>query len=284
MRTLRGPLGLLPAVGFLIVFFAAPFVALVYFSLLEMDRGNVVAGPSLDGYVRLMTDPFTYFLFGRTIGLSMAVTALCLLFGFPVAYLYTRVRSKLWKVVILGVVITPLLTSSLVLSFGWIVILGRRGLLNELLIDSGLIAEPMSLLFTLQGVFIGMVQVHLPFMIVPLIASLQSMSRDLEESAADLGATKWQIFWRITIPQSVPGIAAGASLAFILAYTAFTVPTLMGGASMQIVSVYIWNNVRLLAWDTAAAYSTALLLTSLALIVGFNVIMRRLAPWQHVRT
>ncbi len=274
---------MLPAVLFLVVFFFAPFVVLVYYSLLSVEQGQTVGGPSLDGYARLLGDPFTYYLFGRTIVLSAAVTALCLVLGYPVAYLYTHVGSKLAKTAILGSVITPLLTSSLVLTFGWIIILGRHGLINDLLVGAGLLQEPVSILFTLQAVFIGMVQVHLPFMIVPLIATLNSIPRDLQESAADLGASRWQVFWSVTIPQSVPGIAAGVSLVFILSYTAFTIPTLMGGASLQIVSVYIWNNVRLLTWSTAAAFALLLLVTSLVAIVSINAFSRRLARWQHLQ-
>jgi ABC-type spermidine/putrescine transport system permease subunit I len=278
----QGAIGTLPAVLFLLVFFSAPFLVLLYYSLLTVVQGRVVSGPSVETYARLLADPFTYYLFGRTIALSAGVTVLCLIFGYPVAYLYTRLRSRVARTLLLGSVITPLLTSSLVLAFGWIVILGRRGLVNELLVGSGVVEQPVSILFTLQAVFIGMVQVHLPFMIVPLIATLQGIPRSLEESAADLGASRWQTFWRITIPQTVPGIAAGMSLVFILAYTAFTIPTLMGGASLQIVSVYIWNSVRLLTWSTAAAFAALLLITSLAVIVTLNVVSRRLARWQHL--
>jgi ABC-type spermidine/putrescine transport system permease subunit I len=282
-RRLRVPVGVVPAALFLLVFFVAPFVVLVYYSLLSVEQGNVVAGPSLEGYARLLSDPYAYYLFGRTIALSAAVTLLCLLFGYPVAYVYTRVRSRFAKTAILGSVVTPLLTSSLVLAFGWIVILGRRGFINDLLVGIGVLEQPVNILFTLQAVFIGMVQVHLPFMILPLIATLQAIPRDLDDSAVDLGATRWQVFWRITIPQSLPGIAAGTSLVFILSYTAFTIPTLMGGASLQIVSVYIWNNIRLLTWGTAAAYASLLLLTSLVVIVSLNALSRRLARWQYVQ-
>lgn len=276
-------IGVVPAVLFLFLFFIAPFVVLIWYSLLTVEQGNVIAGPSFDSYARLLTDPFTYYLFGRTIGLSAAVTLLCLVFGFPVAYLYTRLRSGPAKIAILGSVITPLLTSSLVLAFGWIVILGRRGFINDLLVSTGILHEPVSILFTLQAVFIGMVQVHLPFMIVPLMATLQAIPRDQGESAFDLGASRWQVFWRITVPQSMPGIAAGMSLVFVLSYTAFTIPTLMGGASLQIVSVYIWNNVRLLTWSTAAAVASLLLVTSLVVIVSLNALSRRLARWQHLQ-
>jgi ABC-type spermidine/putrescine transport system permease subunit I len=276
------PIGVIPAVGFLALFFALPFLILVYYSLLTVEQGRVVGGPSLQGYARFLTDPFTYFLFGRTLLLSGAVTVVCLLLGYPVAYLYTRLRSTVTRTILLGTIITPLLTSSLVLAFGWIVILGRQGVLNELLVALDVIDERISILFTIEAVFIGMVQVHLPFMIVPLIATLRGIPPELEQAAADLGASGWQTFWKVTIPQSVPGITAGMSLVFVLAYTAFTVPTLMGGASLQLVSVYIWNNVRLLSWSSAAVIASLLLLTSLAVIVALTAVSRYLTRWQRL--
>jgi ABC-type spermidine/putrescine transport system permease subunit I len=276
-------LGVAPSITFLLLFFVAPFMVLLYYSLLTIDQGNIVAGPSFDKYIELLSDPFTYYLFGRTIGLSAFVTLLCLIFGYPVAYLHAKVKQPFLKTIILVIVSAPLLTSSLVLSFGWIVIFGRRGLVNELLLTLGVIDESIRILFTLNAVIIGLTQVMLPFMIVPLISTLQKLPQDLDDASADLGATKWQTFWLVIIPQSIPSIAAGMSLVFVLTYTAFTVPTLMGGAAMQIVSVYIWNNVRLLTWDTAAAVSSLLLLTSLVIIIFFNYMVRRLTPWRQLR-
>jgi ABC-type spermidine/putrescine transport system permease subunit I len=276
-------IGVTPSILFLLVFFVAPFIVLLYYSLLTIDQGNIISGPSIQKYVQLLSDPFTYYLFGRTIALSILVTILCVIFGYPVAYLYSKIKQPILKTIILVIVSAPLLTSSLVLSFGWIVIMGRRGLFNELMISLGLIEEPIKILFTLNAVIIGLTQVMLPFMIVPLISTLQKLPQDLEDASTDLGATHWQTFWRVTIPQSIPSIAAGMSLVFVLTYTAFTVPTLTGGAAMQIVSVYIWNNVRLLTWDTAAAVSSLLLLTSLIIVTLFNFVVRRLTPWQHIR-
>jgi ABC-type spermidine/putrescine transport system permease subunit I len=283
LRSWRFPVGVIPAVLFLVVFFLVPFAVLLYYSLLPSQAGRVTGGPSFAGYLRLLADPFTYYLFGRTLGLAAAVTAVCAILGYPVAFLYTRLSSRILRTAVLASVITPLLTSSLVLAFGWIVILGRQGVLNDFLIGIGVLKEPVSILFTLQAAFVGLVQVHLPFMIVPLIATLQAIPRDLEDAAADLGASRWAIFWRITLPQSLPGISAGASLVFVLAYTAFTVPTLLGGASLQIVSLYIWNNVRSLTWSTAAEVASLLLITSLAVIVALNTVTKRLSRWQHLQ-
>lgn len=279
-RKLRNSTGVIPATAFLLIFFVAPSIILLYFSLLTIQQGEIVSGPTLESYVKLFSDPFSYFLFGRTIGLSVLVTIACLVLGYPVAYIYTKVRSSALKAAILSVVAAPLLTSALVLSFGWIVILGRRGFLNQALVSWGLLEEPLGILFTIQAVMIGLTQVMLPFMILPLVATIQSLPRDVEDAARDLGATRWQAFWKVTLPQTFPGIAAGMTLVFILAYTAFTVPTLMGGGAIQIVSVFIWGSVRNLTWSTAAAYASVLLLTSMLIIVGFNWLVRKLTPWE----
>ncbi len=232
--------GVAPAVLFLLIFFIAPFLILEYYSLLTIEQGNIIAGPSLDKYVELLSDPFTYFLFGRTIRLSVGVTLLCVLFGYPVAYIYTKIRQPAIKTLILVIVSAPLLTSSLVLSFGWIIILGKKGLINELLVNLGILNEPLTILFTLRAVIIGLTQVMLPFMIVPLISTLQKLPQDLEDASADLGATKWQTFWKVTIPQSIPSIASGMSLVFVLTYTAFTVPTFnRGGGNAACLGIYL---------------------------------------------
>jgi putative spermidine/putrescine transport system permease protein len=276
-------LGVAPATLFLLVFFVAPFLVLLYYSLLTIEQGDIVGGPSFERYAELLSDPFTYYLFGRTIGHSMLVTMLCVLFGYPVAYLHSKIKQPLIKTLILVIVSAPLLTSSLVLSFGWIVILGKRGMANEFLLWLGVIDEPLKILFTMNAVIIALTQVMLPFMIVPLISTLQKLPKDLEEASADLGANKWQTFWRVTIPQSIPSIATGMSLVFVLTYTAFTVPSLTGGAAMQIVSVYIWNNIRLLTWDSAAALSSLLLLSSLIIVTLFNVLVRKITPWKYMQ-
>jgi ABC-type spermidine/putrescine transport system permease subunit I len=281
---LKAPfVGVVPAISFLLAFFVIPFIALLYLSLKAVEDGTTVSGLSLLAYTKLLRDPFTYYLFGRTISLSVLVTILCVILGYPVAYIHSKIKHPAAKAIILMIVTAPLLTSSLVLSFGWIIILGKYGLVNRILLALNLIDEPLKILFTMTAVIVGMTQVQLPYMIVPLISTLQKLPQDLEDASADLGATKWQTFWKVTIPQSVPAIASGMSLVFILSYTMFVVPTLMGGTAIKIVSVYIWNNVRLLTWDMAAAISSLLLITSLSIITLFNIVIRRLTPWQYTR-
>lgn len=279
----RLPLGLLPATLFLMLFLAVPLLLLFAYSFLTVERGEIVGGITLDVYGTILGDRFYWYLFVRTFFIACVVTTLCLIVGYPIAYVFIK-ASPLWRTVILVCVAAPLLTSALVRTFGWMVILGGRGIVNNFLVWLGLAAQPVRFLFTLEGVLIGMTQVLLPFMVVPLIATLQTLPSELEEAAANLGATKWRTFWAITVPQSVPGIAAGVSLVFILAYTEFTVSILMGGATFNVVSVYIFQTMTtLLDWARGAAMASVLLVSSLVIITIFNVAVRRLAPWAFLK-
>jgi putative spermidine/putrescine transport system permease protein len=280
---LRGfPIGIVPAVAFLVVFFLTPFVVLALYSFLTFKDGVIVAGPSFDGYLKLARDPFMWYIFGRTILLSFIVTGICLLFGYPLAYLFSKTSSPLWRSALVVCVTAPLLTSTLIRTFAWLVLLGREGLINQALIAVGILSQPIQMLYTAPAVVFAMAQVLLPFMAVPLITTLRSLPTDVEDAATNLGATRWRAFWEITLPLSLPGVAAGVTLVFILAYTMFTVPTLMGGAAFGIVSVYIWNSVNMLAWDTASQVASLLLISSLVIVTLLNMVFQKLAPWQYL--
>lgn len=276
------PTGVIPAVAYLIIFLIVPFFVLVIYSFLTVDGGEIVGGLTLDVYRRLLTSPFTYHLFLRTFMLAATTTGIALILGYPVAYLYNRSSSTTAKIVILACVMAPFMTSQLVRTFGWMVILGRYGLMNNLLMDLGVIESPISVLYSMRGIYVGMIQVFLPFMVVPLISTLSAINIDPEHAARDLGASRWDAFWRVVVPQSVPGIAAGVSLTFILTYTAFTVPTLMGGGAVRIVSVFIWNNIDAMAWDTSAGYASLLLVSSLVILTLFNLFIWRIARWAYL--
>lgn len=275
------PLPLLPAALFLVVFLAVPLLLLFSFGFLEIERGEVTRVLTVATYRDILGDPFYRYLFGRTFLIAVSVTGLCLLVGYPVAYTYTSIQSP-WRVLILTSVFAPLLTSALARTFGWMVILGNQGVLNRTLIWLGVLDQPLQFLFTLTGVVIAMTQVLLPFMVVPLITALQSIPPALTDAAENLGATHWQTFWRVTVPQSVPGIAAGISLVFVLAFTEFTVSVLMGGGTFAVVSVNMFEAMTtLLDWSRGAAVASLLLLSSAAVVTLFNLLVRRLTPWTH---
>ena len=275
------PLPLLPASLFLALVLVVPLLLLFSFGFLEIERGAVMRVFTGETYREILGDPFYRYLFGRTFLIAVGVTGLCLLFGYPVAYLYATMRSP-WRVLILTSVFAPLLTSALARTFGWMVILGNQGVLNKTLIWLGVLDQPMQFLFTLTGVVIAMTQVLLPFMVVPLITALQSIPPALTEAAANLGATHWQTFWRVTVPQSVPGIAAGVSLVFVLAFTEFTVAVLMGGGTFAVVSVNMFEAMTtLLDWSRGAAIASLLLMSSATVVTLFNLLIRRLTPWMR---
>ena len=275
----RLPVSLLPATLYLTLLLLVPLLLLFSSGFLESDRGELTGKLNYNAYRVIFTDPFYGYVFIRTFLIATSVTCLCLVFGYPIAYLYTKVTSRL-KMAILLCVMAPLLTSALVRTFGWIVILGSDGAVNNTLMVLGLIDKPLQFLFTLKGVMIGMTQVLLPFMIVPLIAALESIPKNLEEAAANLGASRWQTFWRVTVPQSLPGIAAGVMLVFVLAFSEFTVSVLMGGGTFAVVSIYIFQTMTtLLDWSQGAALSALLLLSSAAIVTAFNIIIRKLTPW-----
>ena len=273
------PLTLVPATLYLALMMLVPLLLLFSFGFLEIQRGVPTGQITFSAYREILTDPFYWFVFLRTFLIASTVTGLCLLLGYPIAYLYS-LASKRWKMVLLLCILAPLITSALVRTFGWIVILGNDGAVNNLLLQLGLLNEPIQFLYSLNGVLVGMTQILLPFMIVPLISALDSIPRALEEAAENLGATRWTTFWSITVPQSIPGIAAGVSLVFVLAYSEFTVSILMGGGTFAVVSVEIFQTMTtLLDWGRGAAVSSVLLVTSGLFITFFNWMIRIKTPW-----
>ena len=233
------PWGLVPATLFTVGMIGLPVLFLFFLGFLRVDRGNLSGGFSMHGYASVFTDPFYLFVFLRTLAIAAGVTVLCLLIGYPIAFLFHRARG-VWKALILSIVLAPLLTSTLVRTFGWMVILGREGALNNTLLALHLTRSPIEFLFTLKGVLIGLTQVLLPYMILPIMSSLETTAPVLEEAAVSLGASGWQIFWRVIVPQSAPGIFGGATLVFILAMSEFPVPALLGGATFKVLPVYIY--------------------------------------------
>ena len=276
------PWGLWPAVLFTTGIIGLPILFLFVLGLLRVQRGNVTGGFSLHGYASVFGDPFYFFVFLRTLSIATGVTGLCLLIGYPIAFVFHRARG-IWKTLILLIVLAPLLTSTLVRTFGWMVILGREGALNQALLALRLTRSPIAFLFTLKGVLIGMTQVLLPYMVLPIMSALESFQPALAEAAINLGASRWQTFWHITVPQSAPGIFGGITLVFILAMSEFPVPALLGGATFRVLPVYIYQTMTtLLDWSRGAALASVLLVGSGLAVYLMNALYKRLTPWTKV--
>ncbi len=270
-----------PALGYLIIFLAVPLLLLFAFGLVDIRGGRVVPGSwTLDHYASVLSDPFYYRIFFRTFWMGLGATVFCLIFGYPVAYLFTRV-SPAARQVLLVLVLTPLLTNAVVRTFGWMIILGgQKGLINIMLMRLGLVQEPVKILYTMTGVLIGLTQIQLPFMILPIIAALEGQDRSLRDAAAGLGASWVQTFFHVIIPLSLPGVLTGSALVFVISYTNFAVPALLGGGSFAVIPTFIFEQISaLLQWNSGAVLASLLLLTAMIMLWLFNRLSARLLRW-----
>lgn len=260
-----------PLALFFVFFFIAPLLILLWISF-QVDQQMTRAG--IEQYVKFLGDSFSLSVLATTLWLGVEVTALCLLLGFPVAWMF--VRSPPWlRTTITLVVLMPLLTSVVVRTFSWIVILGRQGIINETLLTLGLIDTPLRLLYTRGGVVVALAQVQMPLMVLPLIAAMTRIDPNLADASAALGAGYWRTFRKITLPLSLPGIVAGCLLTYAAAITAFITQTLVGGGQMLFMPMYIYQQAAtLLNWPFAAAISMIFLAAVLVVVWIFNVLGR----------
>ena len=260
-----------PLAGFFVLFFVAPLLILLYVSL---HTDPAMTAMSVSQYARFLLDPFSLGVLARTLFLGVEVTTMCLMLGYPLAWTYVRGPGWLQPLLIL-VVLLPLLTSVVVRTFAWIVILGRQGIVNSALMSLGMIDTPLRLLYTEGGVVAALAQVQMPLMVLPLITALSRIDRNLDDASAALGAGRWRGFWRVTVPLSLPGIIAGCMLTYAAAITAFITQSLVGGGQMLFMPMYIYQQATALQnWPFAAAISIVFLGAVLAVISIFNVLGR----------
>lgn len=249
----------LPATLWLVIFFALPLLLVLIISLMQRGRyGGVVAEFSLDNYTRLLNPTFlTIFL--NSLEMAVVTTVLCLLFGYPLAYFIARAQPGLRNALLLLVII-PFWTNFLVRTYAWMIILRQEGLLNLALQSLQVTQAPVDLLFTPTAVIIGLVYGYLPFMVLPLYASIEKFDFSLVEAAQDLGATETRAFRHIMLPQTLPGIVAGCILVFIPSLGAYITPDILGGAKVMMVGNLITQQfLRTRHWPFGSALSILLM-------------------------
>jgi putative spermidine/putrescine transport system permease protein len=256
-----------PALLLLGVLFALPLARLFALSF----EGN-----DLEWYRKAMTSDGLYLtILFRTFQIAAIVTACCLVIGYPVAYLLAT-TTPFWRAAGFAFVMLPLWTSVLVRTYAWMVLLGRNGIINRILIDSGLMTEPLRLLNSQLAVLLGMVHVMLPFMILPIYNALTRIDPDLPTAAVGLGATPLRIFTTIYLPLTLRGIIAGVTLVFVVSLGFYITPALLGGGKVTMFAMVIEQQVReFLAWNFAGALSVVLLLSTLAAFWFLNQIVGR---------
>lgn len=273
----RSGLGLLsPLTLVLLVFFLLPVLAMFPTSLRPYLPGvGIEDGWTLENYSEILFDSFFHEIIGRTLVMGLSVTLLTLAIGYPLAYFLARTESRARSWIML-LVIFPLLLNLVVRSYGWIALLARNGLINEVLATLNVIDEPLKLIFNLTGLIIGLTHIFLPFMVLVLVAAIQNIPRDLEEAAAALGAGRVRTFVSVTLPLSAPGILSGGILVFVLTISALVTPRLLGGPTYKVMSTLIYDEfLQLLNWPGGSAMAFVLTVLALGIIWLSGLAARR---------
>lgn len=264
----RGKLLVLPAMGWLGLFFALPLLIVVVVSFASRTAyGQVVFQWNLANYLRFL-EPLYLKIFVFTLGTAFVTTLWTFAMGYPVAYTIAMILPKKWQQAGIILVMIPFWINFLIRSYSWVIILRAQGLVNTFLLHFGFIEKPLGLLYNNTAVLLGMVYGLLPFMVLPIYVSLEQMDKRLLEAASGLGASPFTAFRKITLPLTLPGVAAGSILVFISSLGMFVVPDIMGGAKSSLMGNVIQNQfLAARDWPFGSALSIILALLSLVMII-----------------
>ena len=242
---------------------------------LILPESFIVDGkPTLAVYESIVGDGYYWSVIGRSFWISILSTLICLVLGFPVAYYLVRIVPPSRKRWIYMIVIAPLFTSAVIRSLAWLVILGRRGIVNEGLLGLGVIEAPLRLLYNETAVVTGLVYIMIPFMVLTIAAVLENVDGSLEEAARDLGSGPFGTFCRVTFPLTLPGVLAGSFLVFALCLSSYVTPALLGGGRNKVMAMLIFEQfMRVFNWPLGAGIACVLLAVTLAIIWGYNRVL-----------
>jgi putative spermidine/putrescine transport system permease protein len=278
----RAWLLLVPSAAIYIVAFFLPLALLAVASFMSsrVAAGSPEPTLTLGHYRAFFDDGVTGAIFLSTVRLAIVVTIACLLLGYPLA-LYMRRSGPRLRAILLLIVVSPLLTSVIVRNVAWLLVLGREGLINGALRAAGLIDAPLPLLYNTFGVVVGVTHVYLSFLVLPVFGSLLAINPVVEESAASLGASPFQVFMRVTLPLTLPGAIAGATLVFILTMGVYLTPVIMGGSFVVTLPMVITDLIRnQFEWSKAAAFAIVLLFFVTLIMIVAQQIEKRLSSFE----
>jgi len=255
----------MPAVlGILIIVFLPIF----WLSSLSFYDAN--GALSTENYARIFESALYKRTFVVTSQISITVTVICVLLGYPLCYWLTKMKDRTASILMIFVLV-PFWTSILVRTYAWLVLLQRKGIINSSLVSLGIIDEPIQLAHNLTGSIIGMVHIMLPFLILPLYATMRGIDTDLVRAALGLGSTPRKAFWHVFFPMSLPGLFAGIVLVFILSLGFFVTPALLGGGRVQMLAQRIESTITIYSnWGAASALGVVLLLLAFVMIWLMN--------------
>jgi putative spermidine/putrescine transport system permease protein len=267
------PLLLVPS-GLFILMFVAAIVLLATYSLHPYSATGIVPIWTLETWRHFLTSTFYWSVMWETVRLALIVTAIATLLAYPTAWVLLHIRSRTLSVVSYIVLFSPLLVSVVVRSYGWLLLLGHRGMVNSVLVHLPFVHAPLTLVFNFTGVAIALVHILLPFAVFPMLSVMRQLPPNLREAAADLGAPPWQVFLRVLLPLSLPGVVAGAQIVFTLAVSAWVTTVLLGGGRVLVLAKLVYDNISNLNWPLGAAESVALLVIALIALGIFGSVSR----------
>ena len=268
----------LPITLFFAVFVFAPLGLL---ALVSLHNDQDIKQPGYLQYVKFVTDRFNLAVLGQTLWIGTKATLLALAIGYPLAYLHTLASRRVQRVLMMLIVL-PLLTSAVVRTFAWVVILGRQGIVNTVLTSFGIIETPIKLLYTPGAVVVALAQIQLPLMVLPIITALGNIDPNLRPASHALGAGRWRTFFEITLPLSAPGLLAGCLLVYAGSVSAFVTQTLVGGGQLILMPFYMYQQaIQANNYPFAAAVAMILLVAVLVIVTLMNLLGRRSRGFVH---
>lgn len=266
---------LAPGLAVLALFLFVPLALIVGISIMTYSPTKIwLAIPTSDNYAKFF-HPYYLGVTWTTVKIGLLTTLVCAVLGYPLAYFLARLRSR-WLGLCLFLLVTPLMVSSVIRIFGWLVLLGRRGIVNATLEAAGLTG--IELLYNVPAVVVGLSELLLPFMVLPLMAAIETIPRSVEEAARNLGANPLQLFQRVLLPLSLPGLISGSLLVYSVAISALVTPALMGGRRVRMLGNLVYDEVLTsMNWPFASSIAVVLLVFTAAVMLGYLRTMRALA-------
>ncbi|MCW1842548.1 ABC transporter permease [Prosthecomicrobium hirschii] len=261
-----------PALAIVAILMVVPIGWLLSMSFIGGD-GRL----GFENYALFFSEPAYVQMFVNTFAIAFAVTALCLILGYPVAYVLAILPPR-WSGLLMLAVLVPFWTSGLVRTFSWLIILQRNGLVNKALVATGLVERPIPLVHNMTGTIIGMVHIMVPFLILPLYASMKTIDGNLMRAAASVGSTPTHAFLRVFLPLSMPGLVAGTIMVFVMCLGFYITPALLGGGRVKMIAQRIEESISLYpTWGPAAALAVLLLVVTALCLAASMVLVRRLS-------
>ena len=266
-----------PVLLLFVAFFAVPILLLLAGSVERVDTATfqVMDRFTLYNYKKFLLDRFYLGVLGTTLRISLVVTLAALLTGYPVAMYLDRAGAR-ERAALMLLIVSPLLVSLVIRSYGWVIVLGPRGLINTVLTGLHVVTTPLRLIHTETAVVVGLTHVFYPFMVLAIYSSLQNIDPAVVRAAQNLGASPRQAFWRVTLPLSVPGVVAGSLIVFALSVSSFVTPALLGGPWVKVVAYLAWEqNLIVLDWSFAAAIAVILLAVTAFIMYAYSRLVER---------